>query len=112
MIPLLGTGKSLSSFLIEEASGIMGPASSGVNEEMSHAFGFLIREKNALLRRKHNETLNSKRYVHRHQQARKSLARKFLTLKRLFEDSVLRLGNREPGVPGSFWRCAFASTFP
>jgi hypothetical protein len=34
-----------------------------------------------------------------------------LTLKRLFEDSVLRLGNRGPGVPGSFWRCAFASTF-
>ena len=39
-------------------------------------------------------------------------ARKSLRLKRLFEDSVLRLGNRGPGVPGSFWRCAFASTFP
>ena len=45
-------------------------------------------------------------------QARKSLVRKFLSWKRLFEDSGLRLGNREPGVPGSFWRCAFASTFP
>jgi len=38
-------------------------------------------------------------------------ARKFLTLKRLVEDSVPQLGNRGPGVPGSFWRCAFVSTF-